>query len=324
MKKLDVFYDKENEVYQVRTKANAVVIEFASKEKENIFLEISKLYDKAEFITCPQMIKALKKHHDHAQVLDVLKELRDVGILNPGNFEDTDNILSDMEQKKPSIYTPMTDFHDTVIGLIGDPSVMNLVKASLKEKGITHFNQVQTPADVDASDIASVIRRSDFIVVDEINYSPVLMERINALALENNKPWLLIEGAIDTVNYSVGPIFYGKETGCYECYQNRLLVNDNNRQYTRAYHGYLSESGKWAQPEQVPLPVAHILASLAAMDVVRFLQGYSVPVLWRNTLVFNSITFSMEKHYFIKAPVCHVCNPEVDYSPSPWLEALAY
>ena len=73
MKKLDVFYDKENEVYQVRTKANAVVIEFASKEKENIFLEISKLYDKAEFITCPQMIKALKKHHDHAQVLDVLK-----------------------------------------------------------------------------------------------------------------------------------------------------------------------------------------------------------------------------------------------------------
>lgn len=47
--KYDIFFDKDNNVYQVRTRNNGVTVEFSDKEQESIFIAILALYKKKTF-----------------------------------------------------------------------------------------------------------------------------------------------------------------------------------------------------------------------------------------------------------------------------------
>ncbi|MFV0344978.1 MAG: hypothetical protein ACK5IQ_01810, partial [Bacteroidales bacterium] len=64
-KRFDIFYDKNNAPYQVRTKSNAVIIEFGSSIKENLFKEIIDLYDSQDFYSFQILNKILKCKYEY-------------------------------------------------------------------------------------------------------------------------------------------------------------------------------------------------------------------------------------------------------------------
>ena len=170
--------------------------------------------------------------------------------------------------------------------------------------------------------IKKLITDSDFLIIDLSRWSPYHIDLINRMALELNKPWLLIEGMIDETNFSIGPIFHGKETGCYDCYKSRLRANDEFSSYTKAYEDHLRNKKKFAKSAEVPTLIKLYIASIVILDISKYIGEWFIPETWRSILVFNTVSYALNKSAFLKAPLCYTCKPELDYSPSPWFESI--
>lgn len=318
--KYDVFFDKDNEVYQVRTKSDVVILEFIDPDEEKIFLEIMKFYDSFEYLTFEQIKKKLEKDYCYSKIMDVIEELSKCEILNESNFEYS---KSDNTVLYPMWFKGLTvDITNFKLSYLGVPNFGKLLKDEAEKHGYRLFNILSSTNSINDSDIDQLFEHSDFVIVDASKWSPILMDIINKTALRLNKPWCIIQGMIDQVNYSIGPIFHGKETGCYDCLESRLSSNDLNIVYTSSYKKYLMEKDAFSQKTTPPLGVDNHMSQIIVQDIHKYISGYGIPEMWKNNLLFNTINYTISKHYMLKAPLCNVCNPQLSYNPSPWLEAI--
>lgn len=320
--KYDVFFDNENNVYQVRTKSDAITISFIDEEKELIFKDILDLYEKKDFYTFQQIQEKLISKFPYSKILDVIQELQAVSILNSDNLEENPEISKKETAFLPWLneeYKPLSEIR---IGFIGEKELGE----KIKEKAITYkykdidINKLNDKTQ--ESDIKNLMSLNDFVIVDSSIWNPYLMEQINDIALTLNCPWLLIDGLIDPINYSIGPIFHGQDSGCYECYRNRIRSNDEFFPYTKAYENYLKQDKKTAKPDIVSESIKDIIANIVVMDISKYLGGWYPPETWRASLIFNTQNYQSSKHNFLKAPICYKCNPTLDYNTSPWLESI--
>ncbi|WP_289091473.1 TOMM precursor leader peptide-binding protein [uncultured Bacteroides sp.] len=319
--KYDIFYDKDNLVYQVRTKNNCVVIDFSGDDgiMEEIFKDIIELYRKQDFYTFSQINNVLNKKYSYEKIYDVVNELIECELLNDDNFEDSENVFNIQQPKFTTDFANL----DLPIGLIGESTFIQLIKGKLKNNGVNNVLTLDSSKDISEEVLSDFVSRAEFIIHDQILFNPNLTKTLNQYALNSNKPWLLIEGPIDNLYFSIGPIFHGKTTGCYECYLKRVLSNDENALFTSKYINYLSKHNRNAKFDPISNLVLDIASSVVVFDLLKFLTMNGIPQTWRNVLLYNSNNYNMEKHYFLKAPVCTTCNPQLAYIPSVWQEKIS-
>lgn len=294
IKNFDFFYDSENDVYQVRTKSEAFVFEFQDSVEKDVFLSVVKLYSQYNFFSFSQLTSKLD-HYPHDKVLDVVQQLQDCGLLNPTNFQgskDEDNLYNTF-----SLWHGLTSSPSSFkIGLIAHNPLGQLLKDKLNMIGYSSVVIYDVLNDYLPDEaLQEIVFGNDFLVVDATFWNPRLMKTINEYMLRENKPWLYVSGMIDTINYSIGPLFHGQETGCYECLQKRIDSNDNNYNYSIAYWKYLEKNDKFSKNLAVNECVEDVVADIISLDINKYILGIDVPETWKNTLYFNTSSYSVSK-----------------------------
>lgn len=316
----DIFFDEVNNVFQVRTKSKAFVIEFPDLEEKAIFQAIIDKYRTKSFYTFAEL-KGKLKHFNDCKITDVIQELIACGILNSENFENGNTSENSMPFQ---VWNGITLRPDGIrITYIGQKNLGEKIRLYASLKGYNNIECIFVPEEkIKESRLQKIVEKSDFVIMDANNWNPLLLSNFNELMLKENKPWLFISGLVDTINYSIGPIFHGKETGCYSCLESRIFSNDNNAQYTKEYKQFLLDNNKFSKHTSVDELIENIIANIVVVDVIKYISGSGVPEMWKNNLLFNIHNYTLHKHYLLKNPLCQTCNPELQYSISPWIDGI--
>lgn len=316
--KFDVFKDEANNCFQLRTKSNAYALEFDDTEKETIFLKIVESIQEKPSISLKQIRGLFEKATD-PKVTEVLNTLNEYGFLP---------VLTSMElvgkenndQTKKTNYNALEKIN---LGIIGAGQLFEILS---KRTSTAHFNKIikKNYSELkSAEDIEKLIHSVDFLIVDANQWSPFHLELINKIALKNEKPWLHV-GGLEEVALKIGPLFYGKETGCYNCLISRLKSNHEYPEMLTAYEDYLHERKIASKPDLFPsLEILYgMISDFVLLEIAKFYESWSLPLTWRTVLSFDIMNYQMTQHSLLKKPFCEICKPELEYNPSPWLEAI--
>lgn len=300
----DIFRDEQQNGFQCRTKSDSYLIEFDDSEKEEIFLEIVAEIQNKPSITLKKILKKVKNSTNEAKVLSVIKTLEDYGLFSP-------------DYQGQSLEPQTVELALAVFGQ--GPITDKIVNQALAE----NFAKVSSYAYTADVDIEKIVTEADFLVVDANEWSPYHVESINKFALKHNKPWLYV-GGIEETSIKVGPLFYGKETGCYNCLISRIKSNHEYPEFLNTYEEFLRKNKRGAKVDSLPSAdtIYNIVANIALLEVMKFVQGWSLPDTWRCLICVDIMNMNMSKHTLLKVPYCDVCKPKLDYNPSPWLEAI--
>lgn len=318
----DIFHDVNNNVYQVRTKSEAYIFEFPDIEEESIFLRIVDMYTKNNFYTYSSLVDGLKEHN-RDKVYDVIQELLSCKLLNASNYEQVD-VKGETLHKRYKLWNGLTSITGVCkLGFIGHSQLCDTFFEKAKNMGYLDLEYIKVPEQNATEEyVLDFIDRNDFIVMDATYWNPRLLSDFNRLMLLRGKPWLYVDGMIDSIHYSIGPIFHGEETGCYECLESRIRSNDYNLTYSLSYKKFLEENNKFSKNLVVSKPIEEIIANFIILEVNKYNLGIGIPETWKNTLLFNINSYSISKHYFLKNPLCSACHPQLSYTTSPWLENI--
>jgi hypothetical protein len=65
-----------------------------------------------------------------------------------------------------------------------------------------------------------------------------------------------------------------------------------------------------------------MIASYAVLETSKCLHSWSVPETWKAYVSIDIFSYNVQKHHLLKVPFCEVCQPQLTYSPAPWLEPV--
>lgn len=311
-KKYDVFWDQENQVYQVRTKTAIFTIEFDNNERKIAFNAILDTINDNQRIRLKALIKELKKEHREEIILVVLEKLRDYQLLSEEYFIDL------AEYKGESLNQNELDSPKSIL-ILGQSNLSKKLAQIIKVDS-TYLLQSYTFGD--ALD-KSILNSADFVVVDGHEWNPNFLKRLNKELVELKKPWLYMPG-IEGSNIKVGPLFLGGELGCLNCYQKRVESNDNLFSYNQSYLKYLESGKKTAKPDYHPIyPYAiSMLCNLAMSEIDKFFKNWTIPQSIGKLISMDLATYEVKEHHLLKIPHCGICKPSVQYNLAPWLEPI--
>lgn len=330
-KDYDVFFDQPNNCFQLRTKTNVYLIEFDDIEKSNIFGVLVDMA-KTSGATIDKIVRSLKKQYPEEKVMEVFATLGDYGLIpydpsyRNGNGQNGNGHEEAGAQK--AAYAAEQQFsEEKKVALFGETPLTRELQQCITDagfKGVKQYAIDKLCKDNDCSALEDIIDKSDFMVADGTEWSPFFLDQLNRLALGKNKPWMYI-GGIEGRQIKFGPIFYGKETGCYQCLSQRIKSNHEHGSYLDSYEQYLNALRSSSKPDDSPHAVLfyRVIASLATAEITKFFEHWHIPVTWRSYISMDISTYEVIKHHLLKVPFCDVCKPELLYNPAPWLESVA-
>ncbi|AFM03701.1 bacteriocin biosynthesis cyclodehydratase domain protein [Bernardetia litoralis DSM 6794] len=314
----DIFKDKENGCFQLSTHSVSYAIEFDNEEKENIFLEAVSLLQEKEDLSLSQLTKALTKTANKDMVLEVLSNLADFDLL-PTEW------AKELGVDTSSVYTDkkFSELDTKTIVIIGDSPLSTRLHKELSDsyyKPVLHHKKTK---DLTIDSIQSLIKQADLVVLDSNQWSPYHIELVNKIALDENKPWLFI-GGIDSGQLKIGPLFYGKETGCYNCLISRVKSNHEYPTFFNSYEQHLKENKKASKPDKFvhEETMYSVLANMAMLEIFKFFESWAIPSTFKTLLTMDIFNMNIQKHNLLKKPYCEVCHPKLEYSASAWLESV--
>lgn len=262
-------------------------------------------------------VKRLLKLHDKESVFSFFSKLKAAGLV----LYDSDDDLSagiTYERSVAQRYE-IEEVAKKSIVIISASPLSNILKQFDIFSNATVFDAKKLLKD---SKLEDIIAKSDFLVVDASSYNPVLVESINAIAVSLNKPWILVQSIYDRDGH-VGPIFYGKDTGCYHCFRQRLRSNVNGLDSFDRYAKWLDDTENFSQSAIQPSNSFHTyIASIVAIEVEKFLVGKDVPQSYGYLLSADPRNYNVDQHRLFKVPFCEVCNDNFEYRRAPWLDAI--
>ena len=308
----DIFKDEDNNCYQIRSKTSTFVVVFDEEVSEKIFLKIVEMSSNGKITDLQKIRKDLSIEFGEEKVLSVLHNLREAGLIP----DDTQCSGNDHSMKYKYI-------GDTSLAIIGNGEVtssLKMVCETTKFKICSFFDYKDVESE---ENVISVFNNHDFIIVDANQWSPFHLELINKVAVKLNKPWLHISG-INEGYIEIGPLFYGKETGCYNCLISRIKSNHAHPKYLISYENYLRCLKKTSASTNMPhnIIVYSLIANLAIYEVIKYIEGWALPMTWQSIIKMNLYNYDTSIHTLLKKPLCEVCKPEVKYNPSPWLDKI--
>lgn len=307
----DLFEDSTNGGYQIRTKTEVYSLEFEDDDKKKTFIQIATILKNNNNISYKRLLKKVKTKENSSIVMDVLQILFENGLLP---YEYASEFSCSIEPDFVSVLP------ETSLSVISSKSFGEKVKDI--SKGL-EFKNVAIYSYSENIDLKKITSKSDFIIAEASEWSPYHLEMLNDLALTKNIPWLYV-GGIEQLNMSVGPFFWGKETGCYECLISRLKSNDPNARYLASYEERLRKSkqkGKADSTFNRDL-YENILVNFTLLEVIKILDNFGLPLTWRTKVNIDYSTLEKTSHTLLKKPFCQSCKPILQYNPSPWLESI--
>lgn len=300
MKNFDYFKDTLNNVYQIRIDGDVFCVDIDNLEQSKILEEILSMLQNNEDVFCIQ--EKLFKKFPKPTVTDTLNSLLDA-------------IPSLIPTHKLS-----KDISKIVIisnGFIGHQIKQNI---QLRNDELKLFDY----SEIDGDTLDDIISSMDFAFVDATSWAPYFIRLINQKAIKWNKPWLLIGGQLSK-HISIGPLFYGKDTACYECLITRVKTNLEYRNLYSAYYDNLCNShvvSSVKTKDECDNTLLSLLADFAVIEYMNFVNGWNTPQTYRTVIEFNKNDFSLKKHTLLKVPYCTICNPKIEYDVNPWLDEI--
>lgn len=306
MKKVDIF-QSDVMTYQVRTKSAAMLIEFDDAIKESIFKDIV-LFCDSENLTLVSEIKErlmLSGKYPEHEIDAVIEQL---------NQHELFDAIAEKESS--------TDIHNTSenkkIVVIGDGKLSGKIYNLLMEHSFVHIQQLKFEQIIKDE---SIIKDSDFMLVDCTCFNPLALRIINKTSIANNTPWLHI-GGFENEQIKLGPIFFGKESGCYECLERRKMSNLENPKYDQEFVRYLIGTKQSSHSDSIPLEDFHLnfLANWCVIEMFRFFEDKKLLPTWRGIISFDLYKYGVERSELLRNPFCPVCRPLQKNTFSPWLD----
>ena len=328
----DIFEDEKLGVFQIRSKGDVIIAEFNDEEEKNIFRDIIQyLQLTAETNLIDLYNLLLEREHDKDKVLYVFSELKEFNLINESVIKDTFDLkLKDQlkflgngpdEEGGSSASEVQLKIQNSKLVLFGNGILTEQLLDKAVKSGFEQAVSYSIETEQEESDLENKIVDSDLLIVDADQWNPFFIEELNRLALRHKKPWILIPG-IDGIKASVGPLFIGKETGCYHCLSSRLKSNMEFLPYFEGYEKYLRDNKKTAKNSGGPIALYEMLASLCMLEVIKYVTGWAVPVIYKAFITINMYDYEFKVHSLLKSPGCPVCSPSVDFNIAPWLEPV--
>lgn len=329
---MDIIPDENVNGYQVRNKETGMEISFEGETEREIFEEIiNKFQQKNTSIEPEILIKKLSTQYPREKVVSIVRDLRDNGVL-------TDFVLRDLLKRQSApqyMFWSRPEFAqsggnaaamqrkwtDTRLGILGDSHLVELIDQKARLSGLDRIEKLTRPKGALDDSLLEKLLEQDLLICAYDDWHPYQLDQINRRALATEKPWLLIRG-MDGLSASVGPLFAGKTTGCYQCLSNRRKSHLEHVSQFERYEAYLTDRRSAAKGQGAPMPAYDVIASLAILELMKFRLDYAVPVTYGNMLTFDLYDMETTIHPFLKAPVCQVCKPELEHASAPWLEPL--
>ncbi len=314
----DVFPDERNGCYQISTKTALYAIEFDDNIKEQIFIQLIEEIRKKNTISFQNLIKSLRKKNDEAKVIDVLNTMNEFQLL-PIDYKKELSSNNDISKSKAEL-SEFPDLNELSIYVFSNGGIGHEIKKILLKKGFGTVAQIHFD---EKTMVPNLVKEADFFIVDGCEWSPYHLEQLNIEAIAENVPWIYV-GGIEETSFKIGPLFYGQETGCYNCLISRLKSNHEHPHFLTSYEEFLRTSKAASKPDKVTNSnlFENILANITVLEVMNFFQPWALPITWKSILSFDLINFDTSKHALLKKPFCEVCKPNLLYNPSPWLEEI--
>lgn len=308
----DIFKDEDNGCYQIRSKTSTYAIVFDEEISEAIFLRIVELSSQDKRFNLQKIRKNLLGTFEEDKVLSVLNNLREAGLIPDDIHTCTGEDLSEFRS-----------IGDISLAIIGVGSLTKALKSVCETEKFKTISVVEYTIKNFEEKILQVFNEHDFVIVDANQWSPFHLEIINDTAVKQNKPWLYISG-VNESNIEIGPLFYGKETGCYNCLISRIKSNHAHPQYLTSYENYLRGLKRPSISNELHYDgiIYSLIANFAIYEVVKFIEGWALPITWQSIVTFNLYNYESTIHMLLKKPLCEVCKPNIKYNPSPWLDKI--
>jgi len=328
-KNYHVFEDKKNKVFQIRSKHETIITEFTNEMEKEIFQKFVYIYSEGKsFANIGEFKAYFESDYPLENILNVINELQEFKILDEKEYIPSTSSLLDSQLQfwKNGDYQEweksQLKITTTQLAIIGNSPIQQSLGIKAQEAGFKEISLLKISEDIlNESAIERIVQAADFFIIDAEEWNPLFLELFNKIAFNFNKPWLLVRG-VENSKGTVGPLFLGKASGCYNCLQNRIKSNMEYLPYFQSYERYLSENKLSSRGMATPTPMYDILASVAILETIKFVTEWTLPTVYKGYLMIDMYTYDFKRHPFLKAPVCGVCTPKVDFKIAPWLEPL--
>jgi bacteriocin biosynthesis cyclodehydratase domain-containing protein len=189
---------------------------------------------------------------------------------------------------------------------------LNISFADARDRLQTTKVAVRAIGSMDAAELIKTLELHQIQVSEDADLEVVLCDdylqldlaALNQLALQKSRPWLLVK-PIGTIIW-LGPLFYPRKTGCWECLAQRLRCN-------RPIEGYLKRRTKDTVPLTPPLAkipgVLQTALGMTAIEVLKWIvQNRENKRLQGVLITHDTLTLETKSHILTKRPQCPICG----------------
>ena len=189
---------------------------------------------------------------------------------------------------------------------------LNISFADARDRLQTTKVAVRAIGSMDAAELIKTLESHQIQVSEDADLEVVLCDdylqldlaALNQLALQKSRPWLLVK-PIGTIIW-LGPLFYPRKTGCWECLAQRLRCN-------RPIEGYLKRRTKDTAPLTPPLAkipgVLQTALGMTAIEVLKWIvQNRENKRLQGVLITHDTLTLETKSHILTKRPQCPICG----------------
>ncbi|WP_199248171.1 TOMM precursor leader peptide-binding protein [[Phormidium] sp. ETS-05] len=143
----------------------------------------------------------------------------------------------------------------------------------------------------------------DIEVVLTDDYLADGLDVYNQNALKKQRPWILVK-PVGTVVW-IGPIFYPKKTGCWECLAQRLRGNRPVEEFIQRRQGI-------SRTLSIPLPTLPSAIQtglgMAATEIFKWIVRGENKRLEGIIVTYDTVSLQIQNHILVKRPQCPVCG----------------
>ena len=219
-------------------------------------------------------------------------------LVDPYPFEEAHRIL-----------TPVSD--PAAVGAIRQDAVASL----LRRDGL----QVELPTTRDPLERAAVVdavRTADLAVVCWDRSMSAAGHWANEASISSGTPALFSE--LRATSLFAGPFLFPGRSACLMCYRMRSLASETDFESAMAYEEHLDRRRHPSLAERPVLPTlpSH-LASILALEALRYLIRLNQPRLVDTVLEFDALQFETRFHPVLVEPACPACRKKKTARRSP-------
>jgi bacteriocin biosynthesis cyclodehydratase domain-containing protein len=324
----DIFEDDRHGVFQVRHKDEATTIEFRDDTRRTVFVQIVEHLADHPAASSSALFDVCDAD-DEPLVMDVIDQLTELGIISDETVRSLPRSLLEAQDglfsRGGSEYGAASELQEQIaqtnLTFFQSPHLADLLDAKARTNGFECLTHFDVTASYTQEDVDRIVGDADLMVVNGDPWNPQLLEWINHAALEHQTPWIFLSGT-DATQGTVGPLFFGDRSGCYECLLQRQKSCKDFLPYFEAYEQTLRDREMTGQPGRTYAAVYDLLVSIAMLEAVKFVTKAAVPVLYKQFLTLQVRDYEVQTHSVLKVPDCPACGQD-ELRPSPWLEPVS-